>query len=97
MDAGTINFLFLAVFLGIFYLFFMRPSIKKQKAQDNFINEMSKGDQVVTTSGILGKITKVEDGGIVEIQVDNKSFLRVLKTAISRENTEAVYKPSKDA
>lgn len=94
MDAGLVNLLFLGLFLGIFYLFFMRPSIKKQKAQDQFINDLSKGDQVVTSSGIIGKITKVEDDNIIEIQVDNKSFLRVLKSAVSRENTEAIFNKS---
>ena len=91
MDAGMVNLLFLGLFLGIFYLFFMRPSIKKQKAQDQFIKDLSKGDQVVTSSGIIGKVTKVEDDNIVEIQVDNKSFLRVLKSAVSKENTEAIF------
>lgn len=87
-----INLLFLGLFLGIFYLFFMRPSIKKQKAQDQFAKNLSKGDQVVTTSGLLGKVTKLEDDNIIEIQVDNKTFLRVLRTAISFENTNAIFK-----
>lgn len=86
-----INLLFLGLFLGIFYLFFMRPSIKKQKAQDEFINNLSKGDQIVTSSGLIGKITKVEENNILELQIDNKSFIRVLKSAVSKENTEAVF------
>lgn len=85
------NLVFLAVFMGIFYLFFMRPSIKKQKAQDEFSKGLTKGDQVVTGSGILGKVTKVEENGIVELQIDNKSFIRVIRSAISKENTDAVY------
>jgi preprotein translocase subunit YajC len=91
MDAGMMNLVFLAVFMGIFYLFFMRPSIKKQKAQDEFSKGLTKGDQVVTGSGILGKVTKVEENGIVELQIDNKSFIRVIRSAISKENTDAVY------
>ena len=94
MDAGTMNMIFLALFMGIFYFFFMRPSIKKQKAQDNFTKELGKGDQVVTSSGILGKVTKIEENGVVELQIDNKSFIKVLKSAISRENTEALYSKS---
>ena len=91
MDAGMMNLVFLAVFMGIFYLFFMRPSIQKQKAQDSFSKGLSKGDQVVTGSGILGKVTKIEENGIVELQIDNKSFIRVIRSAISKENTDAVY------
>ena len=92
MNAGTVNMLFLALFMGIFYFFFMRPNIKKQKAQDNFLKNLSKGDQVVTSSGLIGKVTKMEEEkSIVELQIDNKSFIRVIKSAISRENTEAVF------
>lgn len=95
MDSGMINLLFLGLFLAIFYLFFMRPNIRKQKAQDQFIKDLSKGDQVVTSSGIIGKITKVEDNSI-ELQVDNKSFIKVLKSAVSRENTEAIFSSKDD-
>lgn len=94
MDASSMNLIFLVVFMGVFYLFFIRPSVKKQKAQDQFSTDLAKGDQVVTSSGILGKVTKIEDNGIVELQIDNKSFIRVLKSAISKENTEAVYSQS---
>ena len=95
MDAGTVNMIFLALFMGIFYFFFMRPSINKQKAQEAFSKELGKGDQIVTTSGILGKVTKIEDNGVVELQIDNKSFIRVLNSSISRENTEALYPKAK--
>lgn len=52
------------------------------------MDELKKGDEVVTGSGIIGKINKIE-GNIVELQVDTKTFLRVLKGAISREMTES--------
>ena len=97
MDAGTINMIFLALFMGIFYFFFMRPSINKQKAQEAFSKGLSKGDQIVTTSGILGKVTKIEDNGVVELQIDNKSFIKVLNSAVSRENTEALYPKVKES
>lgn len=97
MDPSIVNMIMFVFFLAIFYFFFMRPSIQKQKAQDEFMNALSKGDQVVTSSGILGKITKIEDNGIVELQIDNKSFIRVIKSAISQENTNAVYTTKKDS
>ena len=95
MDAGMVNLLFLGMFMAIFYLFFMRPSIKKQKAQDVFVKGLSKGDQVVTSSGIIGKVTKVEDDNVVELQIDNKSFIRVLRSAVSKESTESLFKSDK--
>ncbi|HRI35206.1 MAG: preprotein translocase subunit YajC [Saprospiraceae bacterium] len=74
---------------GIMYLFFLRPQIKKQKEQTNFQNNLKKGDQVVTGSGIIGRITKVEELA-VELQIDSKSFMKLLKSAISKEATESI-------
>lgn len=71
----------------VFYLFFIRPQAKKQKEQGNFVSEMKKGDEVVTGSGIIGRINKI-DGNIVHLQTDQKTFLKVLKSSISKELTD---------
>ena len=73
----------------VIYFFFLRPQSTRQKAQDNFMSELQKGDEVVTASGILGKINKIDDK-IVTLQVDTKTFIRVTKSAISKEMTESV-------
>ena len=52
------------------------------------MNEIAKGDEVVTGSGIVGKINKIDDK-VVHLQIDQKTFLRVLKSTISKELTEA--------
>ncbi len=81
---------FLCVF-SIMYFFFIRPAQKKQKAQDRFTEELKKGAEVVTTSGIIGRISKIEEGEI-QLQVDQKTFLRVVKGAISKDMTEQLNK-----
>jgi preprotein translocase subunit YajC len=73
----------------VIYFFFLRPQANRQKAQDAFMNDLQKGDEVATASGILGKINKIE-GKIVTLQVDTKTFIRVTKTAISKEMTESI-------
>lgn len=92
--AGMVNLLFFASIFAIMYFFFLRPSVKKQKAQESFSEELSKGQEVVTTSGIIGRVNKIENG-IVHLQVDQKTFIKVVKGAISREMTEGLNK--KDA
>jgi len=82
--------IFGAIFL-VFYLFFIRPQAKKQKEQGNFINEVKKGDEIVTGSGIVGKINKIEDN-VVFLQVDAKTFIKVMKSSISKELTDAYNK-----
>ena len=74
---------------GIMYLFFLRPQIKKQKEQNNFSANLKKGDQVATGAGMIGRITKIEDF-VVELQIDSKSFVKVLKSSISKEATESL-------
>lgn len=79
------------VLMGVvFFFFFIRPQAKKQKDQDNFISDLKKGDKVVTGSGIVGQISKIEDK-TVQIQVDQKNYLTVVISAISKEMTEQLY------
>jgi len=89
-DAGMINLLFMLGIFAVFYFFMIRPQQKKHQAQTSFVDELSKGKDVVTMSGMLGKITKI-DGDIVTLAVDNKTYIRVTKGAISKELTETVY------
>ncbi len=90
---GVINMAFLLSFFAIAYFFFIRPSVKKQKAQESFGNELTKGKEVVTTSGIIGRVNKIEDE-VIQLQVDQKTFIRVVKGAISKELTEKLNSPS---
>ena len=81
------QFLPLILVLFIIYFFFIRPQAKKQKEQMKFNDEMKKGDEVVTTSGIVGRISKLEDDGTVSLQLDQKTFIKIMKSAISKEMT----------
>ena len=45
---------------GVMYFFMLRPQIKKQKEQNTYIDNLKKGDQIVTGSGLIGRITKFE-------------------------------------
>lgn len=85
----------LILVIFIIYFFFIRPQAKKQKEQNAFIKDMAKGDEVVTGSGIVGRINKIENG-IVTLQVDQKTFIRVLENAISKEMTDALSSQSDD-
>ena len=95
-DPGMINFLFIGLMILIFWFFLIRPQTKKQKEQNNFIDEIQKGDDIVTTSGILGRINKIEDQ-IITLEVGTKTYIKVTKSAISKELTEAVHKADDQA
>ena len=83
-----VQFAPLLMILVVFYFFMIRPQMKKQKEQQSFADTLEKGKEVVTASGIIAKINKI-DGGIVTLEVANGTFIRVVKSAISKEMTEA--------
>ncbi len=95
-DPVTFNLFFITAMLSVVFFFFIRPQAKKQKAQDNFIKELSKGDEVVTGSGIIGKISKIEQHSI-SLQLDQKTFISVLPGSISHELTENYQKKKQGA
>jgi preprotein translocase subunit YajC len=88
--AGVLNLVFMGLIFVFFYFFFIRPQAKKQKEQVNFIKAVEKGDEVVTSSGIIGKVNKIEDN-IVTLELDTKTYIRVMNSSISKEMTD-LYK-----
>lgn len=73
--------LFPVLLIAVMYIFFFLPQIKKQKKQKKFIAELSKGDKVVTTGGIHGKITELKEltcvidtGGGVKLKVNRAAI-----------------------
>lgn len=81
-DGGFVNILFLGGFVLIFYFLLWRPQSKRRKEQQTLITSLSKGDEVVTTGGIVGQIKKVEED-FLKIQVAANLELRVQKSAVS--------------
>ncbi len=80
-DAGLINLLFLGGFVLIFYFLLWRPQSKRRKEHAALMGGLSKGDEVVTSGGIVGQINKVEDD-FVKLQVSNNLEVRVQKSAV---------------
>ncbi|MEL6720587.1 MAG: preprotein translocase subunit YajC, partial [Bacteroidota bacterium] len=80
MDPGMINMLFLGGMLVVLYFFIIRPQAKKQREQGNFLQSMKEGDKVVTNSGIIGKISRIEKNTLtLEVGAGTKTTIRVLK------------------
>ncbi len=75
----------LAVFV-IFYFFMIRPQMKKQKELSNYRNSLKKGDKVITTGGIYGKIYEVKDN-FVMLEVGGDLRLKVDKSALIQDPT----------
>lgn len=79
-------FLFGSIIL-IMYFFMIRPQQKKQKETKKFIEEIKKGDDVITIGGIHGKVSSVE-GDAVLLDIDRGVKIKVEKSAISLDFTK---------
>ena len=71
----------------VFYFFMIRPQQKKQKDQKKFINEIKKGDSIVTIGGIHGKVY-AQDEDTVTLEVDKSTKMTFEKSAISLETSK---------
>lgn len=78
---AMLNMLMPVLLIAVMYFFMIRPQMKRQKDHQNFLQSLKEGQEVVTQGGVIGKITKI-DGDIVRLLVDEKTFLRVQKSAI---------------
>ena len=74
----------LLMFAGLFvvmYFLIIRPQRKRQKDHQQLVTALAKGDEVVMTSGILGKIIKLE-GDYIELEVNDNVNLKFQKVAV---------------
>ncbi|HSG67353.1 MAG TPA: preprotein translocase subunit YajC [Bacteroidales bacterium] len=76
------NFLPLILIVLVFYLFFIRPQMKKSKDQRKFREALKKGDKVISIGGIHGKVIEVGEK-TVTLDVGNQMKLTFEKTAIA--------------
>jgi preprotein translocase subunit YajC len=86
LGEGGSTILMFALMFVVFYLFMIRPQMKKTKEDKKFRDELQKGAKVVTIGGIHGKVVEVKEA-YVSIEVANGVKLKVEKTAISRDNS----------
>ncbi|MBL7748206.1 MAG: preprotein translocase subunit YajC [Chitinophagaceae bacterium] len=92
-SGGTIQLIFLGLMIVVFWMFFIRPQAKRAKEQKVFIENLGKGDKIVTIAGIHGTINKVNEDGTLNLEVSPGSYIKIEKSAISRDWTAALNKP----
>jgi preprotein translocase subunit YajC len=87
-DANPLmTFLPLILIVVIFYFFMIRPQVKRQKETRKFRENLKKGDKVVTTGGIYGKITELKETSVI-LQIDNEVHIKVDKNAIIKDMSD---------
>lgn len=81
------SFLPLILIIVVFYFFMIRPQMKRQKELRKFRESIQKGDNVVTTGGIYGKVAEIKDTTIL-LQVDEGVKLKVDKSAVVKDMSD---------
>ncbi|GAA3958932.1 preprotein translocase subunit YajC [Mucilaginibacter dorajii] len=82
----------MVLIIVVFYFFMIRPQVKKQKDQKKYVDELKKGDRVVTTAGIHGRIIDINEATFL-VEVDNGK-IRFDKSAISLDASKALNTPA---
>jgi len=76
------SFLPLILMFAVLYFIMIRPQMKRQKEHRNMLSAMAKGDEVITSGGILGKVTKVTDA-YVSVEISEGTEITVQKSSVS--------------
>jgi preprotein translocase subunit YajC len=92
--SGTQQFTSIAMMVGlfvIFYLLLIRPEQKRRKEHQNMVAGLTKGDEIVTMGGMLGKITAVGDN-FLTVQVAKDIEIKIQKMSVQAMMPKGTYK-----
>ena len=79
---GLESFIPIILIFVIMYFLLIRPQQKKIKEHKNMVDNLRRGDQVLTQGGIIGKITKVKEGEEIEIELAKDVKVSVIRSTI---------------
>ncbi len=80
--SGFAQFIPLILIFVIFYFFLIRPQQKKIKEHKNMVTSLKRGDQVVTSGGIVGQIEKVHDDDKIDVVISDNVTVKVIKSTV---------------
>ncbi len=82
-QGGGLQLIFMiALFFGIMYFMIIRPQSKKAKEHTSMLDALSKGDEVVTSGGILGKVVKMGDN-FIELKISESANVKIQRHAVT--------------
>ena len=79
---GLESFIPMILIFVIMYFLLIRPQQKKIKEHKNMVDNLRRGDQVLTQGGIIGKITKVKEGEEIEVELAKDVKVSVIRSTI---------------
>lgn len=89
LPSGIMNFLPMILIVVVFYFFMIRPQMKKAKDHKKFVAELKKGDKIITTAGIHGKIADMNETTFL-IETEGGGKIRFDKSAVSLDSSKTL-------
>jgi len=80
--SGFAQFIPLILIFVIFYFFLIRPQQKKIKEHKNMVSSLKRGDEVVTSGGIVGQIEKVHGDDKIDLVISDNVTVKVVKSTV---------------
>lgn len=84
-QAGWMNLIFLGAIFLIFYFFIIRPQKQRQKEIQTMVDNLEKGDKIVTSGGMIAQVKTVDDDTVLA-EIDSGVKARFKKSAITDVN-----------
>jgi preprotein translocase subunit YajC len=82
--SAVASFLPLILIFGIMYMLLIRPQQKKMKDLKAMVDAVRRGDQVLTAGGIIGKVVKVGDDNVLEVEIAEGVKVKIAKHTITQ-------------
>ena len=79
-DSGIAQFIPLILIFVIFYFFLIRPQQKKVKEHKQMVENLKKGDKVITSGGIIGTVERVMENEMLEVKISDDVTVEIVKT-----------------
>lgn len=80
---GAMNFIMMGAIIVVFYLFMIRPQMKKAKEQKKYIESLKKGDKVLILGGIYAKIVEVKEDSTFIVEVEDGTKMKIARNAVT--------------
>ena len=81
-EPGLASFLPLINLFAVFYFLLIRPQLKQAKQHKQLVSELSKGDEIATGGGLLGKIKEVGDNFLL-VEISKETEVKIQKNAVT--------------
>jgi len=79
-NSGIGQFIPLILIFVIFYFFLIRPQQKKAKEHKNMVENLKRGDKVITSGGVIGTVERVMDNDRAEIQISENVNVEIIRS-----------------